>query len=431
MLKSVDTTIIRILALGFVSGLPFLLTLSTLSYWLAEQGASNTAIGLFMAVSLPYSFKFAWAPLLDHITIPFLTPRMGKRRSWLLISQVLLTLSLFTMGLCSPTKSLIILGFTATLVAFFSATQDIIIDAYRIETISTQNCGTAAAFETIGFRFGMLVSGAGALYLAHILSWQAAYHIMAILSFFSIGLTFIIPEPASSNLVKTDFSKRQQNFFKRLGSYFILPLNQFGHKDKLWLILGFIFFFKMTDTVLNSMSAPFLCDLGFSKVEFANVSKVFGITLMVVGGLLGGIMVQRLGIYQAAVMCASLQASCALMFTIQSFSGYDPYILMITVGSESLCSGMTSTIFIALLSGFCCQPHTASHFTLLYSFGSLCRVGTSALAGWLADEISWPVLFLFCFASLGPSIWFLNNILGSTGVNGEEAGNEGIQASHA
>ncbi|WP_232223259.1 AmpG family muropeptide MFS transporter [Candidatus Odyssella acanthamoebae] len=414
-----DIRIVRILALGFVSGLPFLLTLSTLSYWLAEDGATNTAIGLFMIVSLPYSFKFIWAPVVDYVGIPFLTKRWGKRRSWLLVSQVLLTFSLFAMGFCSPAENLLQLGVTATLVAVFSATQDIIIDAYRIETISAKNCGTAAAFETIGFRFGMLISGAGALYLAAIFSWQHAYHIMAFLSILSLGLTCIIPEPISTTIVKPDFSGRQHHFLKRLASFFILPIRQFAHKDKLWMILAFIFFFKMTDTVLNSMSAPFLCDLGFSKLEFANVSKLFGITLMVIGGLIGGLMIQRLGIYQSATMCAVLQAVSALMFTIQSLSGHDSNILMITVGSESLCSGMTSTIFIALLSGLCTQPHTASHFTLLYSFGSLCRVGTSAMAGWLADQVSWSVLFLFCFAALVPSVILLNGILSDTADSSE------------
>jgi PAT family beta-lactamase induction signal transducer AmpG len=427
---SLDIKVWRIFALGLVSGLPFLLTLSTLSYWLAEQGTSNTAIGLFMAVSLPYSFKFAWAPLVDHIQIPFLSKRLGKRRAWLLLSQVLLTCSLLAMGCCSPEKTLILLGITATLVAFFSATQDIIIDAYRIETISRKNCGTAAAFEAIGFRFGMLISGAGALYLAHILSWQLAYHIMAFLSLLSIGFTFTIPEPNIKNLVSPNFSKNQSGFFKKLGAFFILPIRQFNHKDKLWMILGFIFFFKLTDTVLNSMSAPFLYELGFSKVEFANVTKVFGITLMVIGGLLGGIMIQRLGIYQSAVMCAALQAVSALMFTIQSLSGYAPNILMITVGSESLCSGMTATIFIALLSGFCAQPYTASHFTLLYSFGSLCRVGTSALAGWIADQISWPLLFLSCFAALVPTIIMLNGILTSTTAEAEQE-NQDLKANRA
>lgn len=418
--KDLDIGILRILALGFVSGLPFLLTLSTLSFWLAEKGTTNTAIGLFMVVSLPYSFKFVWAPLVDYVKIPILTARMGKRRAWLLVSQILLTLSLVAMGFCDPSHSLILLGVTASLVAFFSATQDIIIDAYRIETISSENCGIAAAFETIGFRFGMLISGAGALYLAYLLDWQQAYHIMAILSVASIFLTFTIPEPKSVSLIKLDFMMQQQGFLKKIKTLFVMPIRQFTHKDKLWMILGFIFFFKLTDTVLNSMSAPFLCDLGFSKLEFANVSKVFGITLMVIGGLLGGLMIQRLGMYQSAVMCAALQAVSALMFTIQSLTGYDPTILIITVGSESLCSGMTATVFIALLSSFCSKPYTASHFTLLYSFGSLCRVVTSAMAGWMADQVSWSLLFLFCFAALVPSIILLNGIISVDRVSSED-----------
>lgn len=411
LFRNIDQRVIRIFALGFVSGLPFLLTLSTLSYWLAEVGISNTAIGLFMIVSLPYSFKFVWAPLTDHLKIPLLTPWLGKRRSWLLISQICLTLCLFIMGYCSPQKSLLILGIIATLVSFFSATQDIIIDAYRIETICKKNCGTAAAFETIGFRFGMLISGAGALYLAHMLSWQSAYHIMAAISILSIGLTFVIPEPLSSSIVNVNFENSQRPVLERFASYFITPIRQFPSQNKLWSILGFIFLFKLTDTVLNSMSAPFLCDIGFSKIEFANVSKVFGISLMVLGGLLGGVMIHRLGMYQSAVMCAVLQAMSTLMFTIQALVGYDTSILIITVGSESLCSGMTSTIFIALLSGLCVQPHTASHFTLLYSFGSLSRVITSALAGWAADQISWALLFLCCFGALVPTILLLNQIL--------------------
>ncbi|MBX3457239.1 MAG: MFS transporter [Candidatus Paracaedibacteraceae bacterium] len=407
----IDRKVLRIFALGFVSGLPFLLTLSTLSYWLAEEGISKTAIGLFMIVSLPYSFKFIWAPLTDHVAIPYLTRRIGNRRSWLLSSQILLTLSIFIMGFCDPSKSLFALGCLATCVSFFSATQDIVIDAYRIETICQKNCGTAAAFETIGFRFGMLISGAGALYLAHLVDWKTAYHAMACLSACTILLTLSIPEPTVKNLVKIDFQKSYRKLSERLTAYLLLPIRQFNAENNLSTILLFIFFFKLTDTILNSMSAPFLCDIGFSKIEFANVSKVFGISLMVIGGLLGGLMIQRLGIYQSAVMCVALQAMSTLMFTIQALVGYDTSVLIITVGAESLCSGMTSTIFIALLSGFCMQPHTASHFTLLYSFGSLSRVCTSALAGWLADHIAWPLLFLGCFGVLVPTILLLNKIL--------------------
>ncbi len=410
-LNKIDKRILRIFVLGFVSGLPFLLTLSTLSYWLAEEGISKTAIGLFMIVSLPYSFKFIWAPLTDHVQIPLLSNRLGKRRAWLLISQILLTLSIFIMGFCHPGQNLFFLGIVATCVSFFSATQDIVIDAYRIETISEKNCGTAAAFETIGFRFGMLVSGAGALYLAHLVDWKTAYHAMAILTATSILLTLSIPEPTTKNLIQIDFNKSYKKLSERLMAYLLVPIKQFKAHNKLTTLLLFIFFFKLTDTVLNSMSAPFLCDIGFSKIEFANVSKVFGISLMVIGGLLGGLMIQRLGMYQSAVMCAALQAMSTLMFAIQALVGYDTSILIITVGSESLCSGMTSTIFIALLSGFCIQPHTASHFTLLYSFGSLSRVATSAAAGWLADNISWTLLFLGCFIALAPTIILLNQIL--------------------
>jgi PAT family beta-lactamase induction signal transducer AmpG len=163
----------------------------------------------------------------------------------------------------------------------------------------------------------------------------------------------------------------------------------------------------MGDTVLNAMGAPFLYDLGFSKIEFANVTKIFGITLMVFGGLVGGIMVQQLGILQSTVMCVLLQGISSLMFVIQSLVGYHLSVLMITVGVESLCSGMVSAIFIAYISNFCRQPYTASHFTLLYSFGSLCRVIISALAGWSADHLGWTTLFLLTGAFILPAMYVL------------------------
>ncbi len=364
-----------------------------------------------MLISLPYSLKFLWAPLMDHLKIPILAPYFGQRRAWALTMQMGLMISLWALGYTNPNESIWATAIAAFFVSLFSASQDIVIDAYRIEILTEQQRGAGAALETIGFRFGMLCSGAGALYLAALLDWQTAYHLMALCIFIGMITVLVMREPKSEKVIPLHRSASQSHsLFSRIRTFFWFPFHQLLQEQKLGSILLFILCFKMGDTVLNAMSAPFLCDLGFSKLEFASVSKVFGITLMVLGGLLGGYTIHHMGIIQSTVMCATLQAISCLMFAIQSMVGHDCSILMITVGTESLCSGLASAIFIAYLSTFCCQPHTASQFTLLYSFGSLCRVLVSATAGWIADHTSWTFLFLVTSLSFFPALYLLKRI---------------------
>ena len=405
-----------ILLLGTISGLPFLLTLSTLSFWLAESGVNKTTIGLFMLVSLPYSLKFLWAPFTDYYSIPYLTRRLGKRRSWGLMGQAGLFLSLLWLAHCNPAHSILWTAASSFCVSFFSATQDIIIDAYRIEILKADKRGAGAALEAIGFRFGMLASGAGALYLAHTYSWRTAYLIMAGGVLLGMAVFCRIPEPQHGSTASSgSFSQANGTPGRHLRQWvrtlFIIPLKQLPQKQELACLLFFIFCFKMGDTVLNSMCAPFLCDLGFTKIEFANITKIFGITLMVFGSLIGGVMIHQLGIFQSTVMCVGLQCIAGLMYVIQSLAGYHTSILMITVGVESFCSGLVSAIFIAYISGFCRQPYTASHFTFLYSFGSFCRVFISALAGWGADHMGWTNLFLLTSAFSVPALCVLIKLM--------------------
>jgi MFS transporter, PAT family, beta-lactamase induction signal transducer AmpG len=400
-----------IFLLGFVSGVPFLLTLSTLSFWLTESGVNKSIIGSFMLISLPYSFKFLWAPLMDHFKLPILTGCFGQRRGWALAMQAGLIIALWILGSTNPAESIWPTAISAFFVSFFSASQDIVIDAYRIEILAEQQRGTGAALETIGFRFGMLSSGAGALYLAALFDWQTAYHLMALCVVVGMVTVLMMPEPKSQKVISFPPNGMQKtSLLNKLRPLLWLPWQQLIQSRTLIPLLLFIFCFKMGDTVLNAMSAPFLCDLGYSKIEFASVSKVFGITLMVIGGLTGGYMIHQLGMIQSAVLCSILQAVSCLMFAIQSLVGYDCSVLMITVGTESFCSGLVSAVFIAYLSGFCCQPHTASQFTLLYSFGSLCRVITSAAAGWIADQTSWTLLFLLVSLALFPTLSLLSRI---------------------
>ncbi len=396
-----------ILLLGFSSGLPFLLTLSSLSFWLTESGINKTTIGMFMFISLPYSLKFLWAPLTDRIQIPFLSNKFGRRRSWALVAQLGLILSIIALGFCNPSRSIAATAFCAFLVTMFSATQDIVYDAYRIEIISDRNRGMAAALESVGFRFGMLASGAGALYLASFFDWQTAYHLMAGTMLVGVFTVLMMPEPQQEKIVALHTPQVKHPILQRIKMLTLDPWHQFHQQKILLSLILFIFCFKLADAVLNAMSAPFLYDLGFSKTDFANVTKIFGITLMVIGGLLGGLVIKRFGTLNAVILSTLMQGMSCLMFAIQALVGYDYQVLMITVGAESLCSGLTSTVFIAYISEFCCKPHTATHFTLLYSIGSFARVIASASAGWLADHCSWELLFLFSSLFVIPTIVFV------------------------
>lgn len=385
--------LLGIFALGFVSGLPFLLTLSTLSFWLAEIGVSRTTVGLFMLVGVPYCIKFLWAPAIDTVSPPVLWRWFGPRRGWALLSQIGLIVSLILLSQTNPLDNLYLTAIGAFLVSFFAASQDIVIDAYRIEILSNRYLGFGAAVEATGFRFGMLASGAGALYLAHIFSWSAAYGFMAIAVVIGMVTILLMPDQLSSPLSR---SHSFRNFMEPWRA-------AFQHKNILWMVL-FMFSFKMGDTVLNAMSAPFLVELGFTKLEFANISKVFGITLMILGSFSGGWMIYRWNLLSTLLFCMALQVAACLLFVSQAWMGHDLSFLMVTVGVESFCSGMTASALIAYLSSFCSPPYTATHFTVLYSINSLCRVATSALAGWMADQLGWNLLFLLPCLAIFPAV---------------------------
>jgi len=389
-----------LLALGFASGVPFLLTLSTLSFWLTELGLSKSIIGLFMLTSLPYSLKFLWSPFIESFSIPYLSIFLGRKKSWALFSQGGLFVSIIALGLSDPSKALWPTGLFAFLVSFFAATQDIITDSFRLELLEEKSTGAGAAMESIGFRLGMLTSGAGTLYLAACLDWHTAYCLTAMTGLIGAAAVLRLPEALSDKTpqdTKQSPEKRPSFLHTFYKTHSYSWKNLLGQPYFLYLIL-FILCFRMADTVLNAMSSPFLYELGFSKIECANVSKFFGIGMMVSGGLAGGILIHQLGMTPTLVMCATLQTLSCFMFMIQAQVGHVMGVLVITIAVESFCSGLCATAFIAYLSRFCKSPFIASQFTLLYSLGSLSRVLISTSSGWIADTYGW--IFLFLLSSL-------------------------------
>lgn len=398
-----DHRLVALLFLGFVSGLPFLLTLSTLSRWLAEDGISNTAIGMFMLVTTPYSCKFLWAPIIDNWRVPIISKYFGQKRSWLLLAQAGLIFSLVMMAQCSPAENLLSMAIWALLVVFFSATQDIVVDTYRIHIFSASLSGAGAAIESIGFKFGMLASGAGALYLASAYGWTVAYQIMAALVVVGMITVWFISEPHNPSELLESLKFR----------HFWQPCLQIFQNKNIKHILLFILFFKFGDVVLQAMSAPFMYEMGVSKVEFATITKVFGIGLMVLGGLFAGILINYVGIARSILIATILQAVSCLMFAMLAAIGYERLFLTLTVGIEGFCSGIVTSVFIAYLSSICVRRYSATHFTLLYSFGSLCRVVLSMLSGWLADYVGWTALFFLCAWASLPVIFSLGKLSNS------------------
>ncbi len=392
-----DPRFLTLLCLGFVSGLPFLLTLSTLSYWLSELGISKASMGFLMLLGLPYSFKFLLAPFLDHIRIPYLYQKLGQRRSWAILSLFGLMIFVFMLGWSNPQESLWITGIASFMISIFSSTLDTVIDAYRIELLPREKNAIGASVEAIGFRFGMMASGAGALYLAALWNWQAAYTIMAFCMV--LGVIPVL-------YTKIDHLPRIHKMGPILNVFLESWRDLITQKTFLPLI-AFIFCFKAPDIVMNAMSAPFFYEIGVSKVEFAEISKVYGIILMVVGAFTCGILLRFLGDLHGLILAIVLQAASSLMFVIQAIVGYNIDVLIIAVGVESFTSGLTSAVFIAYLSKFCTAPHTASHFTLLYSVGSLSRVITSAGSAYVAECLPWPLVFLLTACITIPGFYFL------------------------
>ena len=401
------TEVFLFLFLGFISGVPFLLVLSTLAFWLTELKIANTIIGIFMLTTTPYSLKPLWAPIIDSFNLPILDKFLDIKYSWGILSNILLAVSIIGLGFSDPQNNLWATVLFASLVSFFAATQDIVIDALRIELTPAHLSGIVAASESIGFRAGMLTSGAGALYIAEYFSWPIAYGFMGVIVVCG-SLVFWLLQRLSK--VKTQNQQPKINTDKPFLQLFYNSFYNVVSQSYFFPIIAFIFFYKVADTSLNAMSAPFIYALGFSKIEYANISKFFGTTMMICGSLAGGLLVNRWNAYITLKLYGGLQIISASMFIVQTYMGYNASCLILTLGLESFVSGLGSVAYLAYLAKFCRLSFTATSFTVLYSFGSLFRVLISLLAGWCADYLGWYILFSLAAGLTIPIFYCLNRV---------------------
>jgi PAT family beta-lactamase induction signal transducer AmpG len=384
-----------LLLLGFASGMPLFLTSRTLQAWMTVEGVDLASIGLLSLVALPYSIKFLWSPFLDRYIPPFL----GRRRGWLVISQIALTIAIATMALQQPKQALQLLAINAVLIAFLSASQDIAFDAYRTDILAEWETGAGAAVGVLGYRIALLITGALALILADHISWQGVYLCMAGLMALNIIFSIWSPEPVLQEHPPTNLAQAIilpfQEFFQRLGIV------------QGFLILVFIVLYRLGDALVNNMVTPFLLQIGFTQTDIGAIQGGMGLLATIVGALLGGVILSRLGINRSLWIFGILQGCSNLVYFLLAQLGHNYQFMVLAINIENLCSGLATSAFVAFLMSLCNQRFSATQFALLSSLMAFSRDILVAPAGILAKSIGWSEFFLFTLVVALPGLMLL------------------------
>ncbi|GAA0577399.1 AmpG family muropeptide MFS transporter [Halomonas salifodinae] len=403
--------VITMLFLGFSAGLPFLLVFSTLSAWLRSDGVEVAAIGFFAWIGMLYSIKFFWAPVVDRLALPLLTRRLGQRRSWMLLAQLMIALGLAALASLEPQGNLPLVAACALLVAFGSATQDIAIDAFRIESAPEDMQAAMASTYIIGYRGGLLAAGAGALYVAAAVSWEAAYLSMAALVGVGVITVLLRPEPARLSLTTQliheprvraflRVSRGRPKWLRRLGAWLIgavvCPFTDFftRHRRKALWLLVFVAVFRISDLAMASMANPLYIDLGFTLATIANVTNIFGIAMSISGGLLGGLLVARYGIGSILVLGATAATLTNLLFAALALTGQSLPLLVMAIVGDNLANGLASAVFIAFLSSLTSKAYTATQYALFSSLMTLPGKFLSGFGGLVVATEGYATFFV-------------------------------------
>ena len=376
-----------ILAQGFSSGMPFLLSGSVLTYWMATEKVDLTTIGIFGLVGLPYALKFAWAPLVDRMPWPGLDRWLGRRRSWMLVTQVGILLSTLLLALSDPISSPWLTALAAVLVAFFSATQDIAIDAYRIEILNDDEQGAGAATTQLGYRIALWIVDALALLLPSFVPWPVVLSVIAGLAVVGIITTFLAEEPRSALPPASDATSW-------LKEAVIRPFAEFLAYRGWVVILLFALLYKYGDALGGSMARPFYVQMGFSGPEIFGVTKSFGDAATIAGGLAGGVLVARYGIFKSLFVAGILQAVTNLLFSWLAEAGHDIVVLTIAITLDNFTGALGGVAFIAYLSSLCTKGMAGTQYALLSSLMAFGRTALSAGGGWLAAHTGWTIFWV-------------------------------------
>jgi len=367
--------------MGFSCGVPLLLTLSVLQAWMKEEGVDLSVIGLFTLVGLPYTLKFLWSPVLDRFVPPFL----GRRRGWMLVIQILLVAAIAGLGLTNPGENPWLVAFAAFLVTFFSASQDIVVDAYRREDLSDIELGLGSSMYVNGYRLGMLLAGSGGLIMADHFPFSRVYLFMAGSLLIGIVTTLMCREPEVAEGTPKTFREAV-----------IEPFAEFFRREQALLILTFILLYKIGDQMATTMTTPFYLDIGFTKTEIGAVAKLFGFWATIAGGLVGGIILLKTGIRKALMGFGILQAVSIAGFSVLAVVGSSVPALAAVIAFENLSGGMGTAAYVAYMASITNKKFTATQYAMLSSLMGVPRVLASAPTGFMAESLGWIFFFIVC-----------------------------------
>jgi PAT family beta-lactamase induction signal transducer AmpG len=411
--------VLIVMFLGFSSGLPLALSGSTLLVWMTESGVNLGTIGLFALVGTPYTLKFLWAPLVDAIDIPLLSPWLGRRRGWLVFSQLLLMAAIAFLALSDPASTPFMVALGALLVATASATQDIVVDAFRVESLSEREQAAGMAGYVAAYRIGMLVSTAGALFLVSYVeqglglgksaAWMWGYLAMGLLVLIGTATAIVATEPDRSAIAAA--AHKGHSALARVTEAAKGALADFLASDMALVVLAFVVLFKFTDALSGTMTAPFVIDLGFSRNEYAAIIKGVGLAALLLGGFAGGFVARAYPLATSLWIGGILQAVANLAFSWQALVGTSAAWLTFAITVENFTSAIGTVIFVAYLSALCRNPlHTATQYALLTALAAVGRTYLSSGAGFIAEATGWAWFFVICALAGIPSLvllWWL------------------------
>ncbi len=387
--------------MGFVSGLPLLLTITLLQAWLTDENVSKSTIGLFALIGIPYSLKFLWAPIFDR----FIISRLGRRRGWLLIIQVFLIISIFALGQSNPEINLFNVAILSLILTFFSASQDILIDAFRRESLMENEQTIGASAYVLGYRIGALAAGAGGLILADLYSYSFVYTLMSLIMLLGVVTTLLSDEP---NVKINPYTLREsviEPFKEFFGRYEGKSANYTPY-----LILLFVLLYKVGDTMAHSLSTNFYLEIGFSKTEIGTVVKFFGLGATLLGAFIGGALSLKIGLFKSLIYFGIFQLLATLGFSILFYAGNNLLMLITVISLENLAAGMGYTAYLAFIANMTSKNFTATQFALMTALMSLPRTFLSGTSGYLVEFLNWDLYFVFCSLIAIPALLILKKI---------------------
>ncbi len=407
--------VLIVLVLGFSSGLPLALSGSTLLVWMRESGVDLGTIGLFALVGTPYTLKFLWAPLVDALHVPVLTRLLGRRRGWLVFAQLLLIGAILLLALTDPARSPFYVALGALLVAAASATQDIVVDAFRVESLPESEQAAGMASYVAAYRVGMLISTAGALFLVSgfestgltkSIAWMWGYIAMAAMVLIGMIAALVATEPEQSR--RAEEATSGESAITRVITAAVGAFTEFLTRRDVWAVLAFVILYKVTDSFSGTMTAPFVIDLGFTRNDYAAIVKGVGLAATLIGGFAGGFLARAWSLEACLWIGGVLQAVSNLAFAWLAYVGLNQWALALAITVENFTGAIGTVIFVAYLSSLCQSPlHTATQYALLTAFAAIGRTYLSAGAGYVAQATGWPAFFVLSVLVAVPSLILL------------------------